>query len=346
MLKKIDIKAFKCIEEQAFELQPLTLVTGTNASGKSTLLQAILVALAAKPQKYLSHLGEVVKPYMPWEEVLCRSSNAREVEIGLITVKGDELQARISEKGAGVVYDSGEMPAYEETLFYLAADRKGPEELVPLNKEICIGQQGQFAVGYFELNKDKPIDNSLLVNQAAAKTLKAQLAWWLSKITGVECEARTEKVTSTSVRLSFSMGELGEVSPLNTGAGNSYLLKLLIMCLSAQPGQLLLIENPEIHLHPCAQSKLGEFFAFLSARGVQLVVETHCEHLINRVRYEVYQQRLAAKDVALYYKAGVHQPFLAMGILASGHFCDQAGERVNFPTGFFDSTLGELLEMG
>ena len=142
------------------------------------------------------------------------------------------------------------------------------------------------------------------------------------------------------------MGELGEVSPLNTGAGNSYLLKLLIMCLAAQPGHLLLIENPEIHLHPGAQSRLGEFFAFLASRGVQLVVETHCEHLINRVRYEVYHKRLKADDALVYYKQSSEEGFMQLGFLPTGHFCNSEGEPMNFPTGFFDSTLGELLEMG
>jgi predicted ATPase len=119
-----------------------------------------------------------------------------------------------------------------------------------------------------------------------------------------------QMVDSTRIKLSFVMGELGEVSPLNTGAGNSYLLKLLIMCLTARPGHLLLIENPEIHLHPGAQSRLGEFFAFLASRGVQLVVETHCEHLINRVRYEVYHKRLKADDALVYYKQSSEEGFL------------------------------------
>jgi predicted ATPase len=347
MLKQLDVKAFKCIEEQSFQLAPLTLVTGTNASGKSTVLQAILIGLSYLKQDKLSYLRDLVKPYVQLEDVLCRTAEARQVDIGLTTVDEQRFDTFITELAPGFRGDRDFLPyAYEETLFYLSANRGGPEELAELSKELLIGPHGQYALGYLEQHKDKPLSLELCRAEAPAQTLKAQLAWWLSYITGTECEAVTDKVTSTRIKLSFVMGELGEVSPLNTGAGNSYLLKLLIMCLAAKPGHLVLIENPEIHLHPGAQSRLGEFFAYLASRGVQLVIETHCEHLINRVRYEVYRQTLGAADAVVHYKQSPGEPFTQLGFLPSGHFCDEQDKPVNFPTGFFDSTLGELLEMG
>lgn len=346
MLKTLDITAYKCIEAESFDLAPLTLITGTNSSGKSTVLQAILVGMSYLKQEKLSYLRDLVKPYVQLDDVLCRTADAEHVGISLTTDKGEEFRVFITETLPGFTGDREKLYEYEETLFYLSANRSGPEELAELSKELKIGAQGQYALGYLEQRKDKPISPELCRSEAPAQTLKAQLAWWLGYITGTQCEAVTSKVTSTRIKLSFVMGELGEVSPLNTGAGNSYLLKLLIMCLSARPGHLLLIENPEIHLHPGAQSRLGEFFAFLASRGVQLVVETHCEHLINRVRYEVYHKRLKAGDALVYYKQSSEERFLPLGFLSTGHFCNGDGEQVNFPTGFFDSTLGELLEMG
>lgn len=346
MLKTLDITAYKCIEAQAFDLAPLTLVTGTNSSGKSTVLQAILVGMSHLKQSKLSYLRDLVKPYVQLDDVLCRTADARKVEIGLETTEGQAFTTFITENAPGFIGDQDHLYEYEETLFYLSANRSGPEELAELSKELKIGSQGQYALGYLEQHKDKPLSPELCRPEAPAQTLKAQLSWWLGYITGTECEAVTNKVTSTRIKLSFVMGELGEVSPLNTGAGNSYLVKLLITCLAAKPGHLLLIENPEIHLHPGAQSRLGEFFAFLASRGVQLVIETHCEHLINRVRYEVYRLALKATDAVTYYKQSSSEPFLKLGFLPNGHFCNGDGEPVNFPTGFFDSTLSELLEMG
>lgn len=346
MLKTLDVTAYKCIEAESFELAPLTLITGTNSSGKSTVLQAILVGVSHLRQSKLSYLRDLVKPYVQLDDVLCRTVDARQIRIGLVTKDGQKIETFISENASGCIGDRDHLYEYEETLFYLSANRSGPEELAELSRELKIGAQGQYALGYLEQHKDKPLSAELCRPEAPAQTLKAQLAWWLGYITSTQCEAVTNKVTSTRIKLSFLMGDLGEVSPLNTGAGNSYLLKLLIMCLAARPGHLLLIENPEIHLHPGAQSRLGEFFAYLASRGVQLVIETHCEHLINRVRYEVYRESLKPDDALVYYKQSAQEPFLKLGFLPTGHFFDRNGEQVNFPSGFFDSTLGELLEMG
>lgn len=100
-----------------------------------------------------------------------------------------------------------------------------------------------------------------------------------------------------------------------------------------------MIENPEIHLHPAAQSKLGEFFAFIASAGIQLIIETHCEHLLNRLRYEVYRDAITPDDLIIYYKGGITDPFQPIHVMKNGKY------DVDFPTGFFDATLTELLEM-
>ena len=100
-----------------------------------------------------------------------------------------------------------------------------------------------------------------------------------------------------------------EISPFNLGSGMSYLAKVLILCFLAKPGDVVMIENPEIHLHPRAQSRLGEFFAFLASRGVQLVVETHCKDILNSLHYQLYAEKLKADDVIIYYKASSEKPF-------------------------------------
>jgi hypothetical protein len=60
----------------------------------------------------------------------------------------------------------------------------------------------------------------------------------------------------------------------------------------------------------------------------------------------VYRQALTATDAVVHYKQSPGEPFTQLGFLPGGHFCDDQGKPVNFPTGFFDSTLSELLEIG
>ncbi|GAB1355346.1 DUF3696 domain-containing protein [Erysipelotrichia bacterium] len=363
MLEHIDIKGFKCIDEQKIVFRPLTIVAGPNSSGKSTLLQAILLSLSAARQKHIALLRDVIKPFSVFEDVFNQYTRPDKIKLQLVYDdaileltqdhnKTDLFQGNLKQMsnylaGSDKSAFDQEMPilSYEENFFYLSANRIGPQETAELNREIRVGQNGQYTIGLYELEKDKPVAEPLIVEEADAKTLKAQIAWWLSMITGQKSAVVSQKVTSTLVKLSYSIDELTQVSPLNTGAGNSYLFRILVMCLTSKPGDVLLIENPEIHLHPGAQARLGRLFAFLAQRGVQLIVETHCEHLINRIRYEIYKGNIAFDKVVLYYKPSLSKPFAEMLVNKGGHFTMVNGHEIDFPTGFFDATLEELLEI-
>lgn len=343
MLKKINIKNFKCLKSLDLSLPALTVLAGPNSSGKSTVIQAILLAFMGFEQENRLALKEVVKPYLSFESVLCYSAEEREVAVELIC--DDKFVFSLGDKGVSAVETLKEAPwEYEKSLFYLSSGRLGPEEIAIYDEELRIGANGQYAMGWFEIRKKDPIDGALLVKEASAETLKAQMSWWLSFITGVSVDMDTEKVTDSQVVVSFYVDKV-KTSPYNVGSGNSYLLKLLIMALTSKPGNLLLIENPEIHLHPAAQSRLGTLLAFLAARGIQLVVETHSEHLIHRVRHEVFRNKLPEGDFSLVYMGdtGNH---ITLKVNQRGHFCGDDGAERPFPKGFFDVSLKNLLEIG
>ncbi|TXL05750.1 hypothetical protein BMR09_09520, partial [Methylococcaceae bacterium CS3] len=86
--------------------------------------------------------------------------------------------------------------------------------------------------------------------------------------------------------------------------------------------------------------------AWLANGNIQVIVETHSEHLINKVKYQVYKKSLAAKDAIIYYKPSIKENFIELKINPLGKFIESNGENVMFPSGFFDSTLQELLEIG
>ncbi|MFA5598128.1 MAG: AAA family ATPase [Pusillimonas sp.] len=364
MLNHIEIKGFKCIDEQKIDFRPLTLISGPNSSGKSTLLQAVLLSLSASKQKNIALLRDVIKPYSVFEEVFNQYTRPDKIRLKLVYNNNAYLEfiqdrdnTDLSEedltKAEGYIFKNDNSAvdqkmhglSYEENFFYLSANRIGPQETAELNREIRVGQNGQYTIGLYELEKDKIVAKPLLVEDADAKTLKAQIAWWLSMITGHKTSVESQKVTSTLVKLSYFIDELTQVSPLNTGAGNSYLFRILVMCLTAKPGDVLLIENPEIHLHPGAQARLGYLFAFLAQRGVQLIVETHCEHLINRIRYEIYKGNIDFDKTILYYKPSLSESFSEIRVNKGGHFTMADGHEIDFPAGFFDATLEELLEI-
>ena len=348
MLTDICINNFKCFKHAKIPFKPLTLLTGTNSSGKSSVLQAVLLAYVFnRSHNTFPYLNAILSPFMVFEDIYNKFLTDKSVSIS--ANNGEEIFT-LSQEGIIESKKTNNNVIYEDNAFYLSANRLGPEELSDVHNDLRIGSDGQYALGWLHKQKDAQV-HPQLINEGIephqiSHKIVSNISWWLAYITGTNISSNTAEVTRNKVKTSFLLPDIGELSPFNVGAGNSYLLKLLIMCLTAKPGDLLLIENPEIHLHPGAQSRLGEFLVFIAAREIQVIAETHCEHLINRVRYEVYEKKISAENVIIHYKPDSLTDFHTIFIKQTGHFCKADKSVINFPSGFFDSTLSELIRMG
>ena len=112
--------------------------------------------------------------------------------------------------------------------------------------------------------------------------------------------------------------------------------------LTAKEDDLILIENPEAHLHPAGQSKLGELIALVAESGVQLFIETHSDHLMNGIRVAVAKKQLDNHNVSLFnftgntndHSAKIEQPYI-----------DERGRLSHWPDGFFDEWENQLDEL-
>jgi predicted ATPase len=177
-----------------------------------------------------------------------------------------------------------------------------------------------------------------------------QVASWIQQLSpGARLNAQRVKGTD-EVQLFYEFVGLARTSksnsyrPTNVGFGLTYSLPILVACLAAPTGSLLLIENPEAHLHPQGQVALGELLSFVAADGVQLVVETHSDHILNGIRLAVKGIKLPANDVALHFftrslKSGESE-IQSPTVLPDGRLS-------NWPNGFFDQwdrSLDALLE--
>jgi len=126
----------------------------------------------------------------------------------------------------------------------------------------------------------------------------------------------------------------------DVGVGVSQVIPVIVAALFAQPGHVVIVEEPESHLHPLAQSKLAELLAQVSKqRNVQFIVETHSEHLFRRMQTLIAKQQITPKDAAMYFverdgKAARMRPLEL----------DDFGRVKNWPEGFFGDALGETRE--
>ena len=127
--------------------------------------------------------------------------------------------------------------------------------------------------------------------------------------------------------------------PTNVGFGISYSLPIIIAALMAETNTILIIENPEAHLHPASQSQIGQFLARVASLGIQVIVETHSDHILNGVRIAVKDGIIGKDDVNIL--------FFARGAKFEGNMVIKPriykdGGLDNWPEGFFDQFEKDL----
>lgn len=342
MIKNVQVKGFKCFADEIVEFSNLTIVTGPNSSGKSSLIQAVLFSIDyslelqnGELKGYLSSLGE-------YSDLKNRVLNSEDITIQVCFSEYDDcILYNRDLQGVTVKYPH----KYQANFSYLNAQREPVTETQSKlrNEELSI--YGYNTIGYYELNKQQIIsDNfnySVFDKCPDSNTLDSHLNFWISYITEQHLDFYVEKITSTLFRSYYKIGTQ-EYKPFNLGAGVGYLVAVITKALLMKEKEIFIIENPEIHLHPKSQARLAEFFAFVARTGRQIIIETHSEHLISKLRYCVYKKQIESPQVVIQYR----QPdkFEKIEILTSGKLLNKTGDH-SFPRGFFDATLDDIFEI-
>jgi predicted ATPase len=365
MLESIHLENFKASRDVDVRLAPLTILAGLNSTGKSTLLQAI----GALRQSYdqngktdgLSLSGQLVQ-LGQYRDVLTEGTEGDAV---VVTVGENGTSYKWSFGGAPDANQLrfSETPAFPPNFItsphfqYLQADRIVPRTLYPQapqrHRDVgFLGPRGEFTADFLSLAAKKPVQKArtfpreglgltddLIVKVAPTDGLLDQVAGWLQQLSpGARLIASLVSGTD-EVLLQFSYtGQLREAAsnfyrPTNVGFGLTYSLPIIVSCLAAPEGALLLLENPEAHLHPQGQAALGELISRSANDGVQIIVETHSDHLLNGMRLAVKGHLIESKQVVLHFftrsietgEASVQSP----AVLDNGRLS-------NWPKGFFD----------
>jgi predicted ATPase len=125
------------------------------------------------------------------------------------------------------------------------------------------------------------------------------------------------------------------------GTGVSQVLPVLVLCLLSNPGDLILLEQPELHLNPSIQQRLADFFLAMSKTGRQLIVETHSEYLVTRLRLAGLKNDVNRDLHKILFVEKNEFEGTIFREVKSNNF----GEIEDWPQGFFDQATNDMREL-
>ncbi|CAL9421527.1 hypothetical protein SUDANB60_01842 [Streptomyces sp. enrichment culture] len=373
MITRLTLVNFKAFRRLELCLGPLTLLTGLNSSGKSSVLQAFALLRQSfafdritTPAEGLLLNGEFVEmgtardvlhdDFGPADDLLETDAPV----VGFVVEAGEPSQyiafydLQQPDEDVMVAQRPGLSRWLELPFQYLHADRITPAVTYPRSRQIAIdrgflGVRGEHTVNFLRHNAEREIaDGPLRHPDAISPQLLDQTVAWMQELCpGVNLQADAIEGTDF-VRLSYGFGGTAGINatrrrrPTNVGFGLTYALPIVVACLTATPESLILLENPEAHLHPKGQSRMAALLSAAAATGAQLIVETHSDHVLNGVRIAVKQGVLQPEDAVVHYFQGN-----GAGTQVVTPRIDKDGMLQEWPEGFFDeweNSLDQLLD--
>lgn len=225
-------------------------------------------------------------------------------------------------------------------IYYLGPLREKPQGLYNLEYETnpkYVGSSGQYFASVLMSEKDKTRRYIMPDgNEYEMKLGEALDEWMIHLDVASEINIDNENPFGMRVRISNMASEKADI--LNVGVGTSQVLPVLIMGLLSEEKEILLFEQPELHLHPKSQSRLADFFVQISKKNRQIIVETHSEYIINRLRYNVLKNEIPSDEVSINFFENKEATRVSLGNMT------QYGE-LNYPEGFKDQTQIQINEI-
>jgi predicted ATPase len=364
MLRNIRFQHFKRFLDTTIPLRPMTVLTGLNGGGKTSVLHGLLLLRQASagtpPPQFVQLNGPFGLELGELQDVLHR---AAEPEDGILLSVDDDSGTTHAWRFDGSDERSlnlevtGRPPTPPRALAgtarsftYLSAERLGPRDVLGAssvsNEDLYVGYQGQFTAHVLaalggKLRVSDGRLNPRTEESGGVPLLRQQVELWLSDIARpVALDAEWLPGSGvTIIRYRTPGNPVDRTRPTNMGFGVTYALPVVVAALMAPSDSILMIENPEAHLHPSGQSAIGAFLARAAADGVQVIVETHSDHVINGIRRAVGELAyLPAESVVVDFLRSNEQDepeLIQLDVQPHGELSD-------WPVGFLDQLDNDL----
>lgn len=353
MIDHLTVNGFKRLEAASLAMAPLTVLTGLNGAGKTSVIQALLLMREATRSQYVKLSGPfdlelgTAEDVVNWHRVGDMAFVLQEGGVKFDWVlgsPGDEA------RHLTVVSKPNPLPvAYQPVpgrFTYLSAERLGPRGRVDASSlpadELEIGVRGEFAAQIIETKGGRPgFDDRRHPTIEGPSLLKYEVERWLGELTRPLAIDAVHHAGADAYALRFQAPEGEWVRAPNMGFGVSYALPVVVAGLMAAAGGLVIVENPEAHLHPAGQSRMGVFLAWLASKGVQVLVETHSDHVLNGMRRAIGEHAFLGHESAVVHFFDHAVPLKVQEL----RFTERGGVS-HWPTGFFDQYQIDVAALG
>lgn len=369
MIKSVSLQNYKCFsEKKEIKLARITILYGHNGRGKSSLSQALLLIGQSMKERndldQLSIVGDLVK-LDTFEDIKTAGSKEEEVRFWINTDKeevemgfseyADKTQlgrlstliyngedrfvtqstqaATSSEEGRKVAFSTSDISVLQQlkSIVYISAGRLGPvndeirNDSLPSNK---VGTRGENLLNALSHQSTEFVD---------------YVGQWLSRIlNGGVVKIVDPKATRLELKLNSRDGDQ-LFNPVNVGFGYSYVLPVIVGTLLAEDGSIVIIENPEAHLHPGAQSRIMEFLIEQSLKkNLQVIIETHSDHVVNGMRISMKRSTLKPEDSIIQHFSYTDTKTSPEVICITS---DAKGNLSGYPDDFQDEWTSQMLEL-
>jgi predicted ATPase len=310
-------------------------LAGLNSSGKSSVIQAINTLLSY----YYS--GREITSSDHASPRLLKSKAAKDTffELDMYMEFAGNLNLRIDIDVESYALTGNSHPKETPWFQYISAARFGPQNTLGLNPEYKnaeIGDKGDYIIDYIDKNQNLRIDEKLV--KCEIPRLRENINAWLQYISpGVMLDYEIKR------DINVSYPNYSKILPTETGFGLSYTLPLITALLvpAKVKESVLLLENPEGHLHPKGQVAMGELISLTAASGKQVICETHSDHVINSIRVAVKEKKIDKDSVAILFFEKIDNDTEPHTNITSIQI-DKNGSLNEYPDNFLDQWSSQL----
>lgn len=358
----LSVEGYKCFEENtAFEFNNITLLTGANSAGKSSVIQSLLllkkiaqasiskqgpwIDLDLNDPNYALELGKYDDIKTRLDDDYDDLFNYNPIDISFVLDGGKakiELADNIeAENIVNVCSDEKSIESFKKILdngfVYLNAERMAPHYVYKNtnNADYC-DCHGTNTGNVIQRHENDNCSIKRAYSNSDKNKWSIELDNWVDYIfPGV-----TVRVVSSGDDF-YQVKVLGNAAT-NVGFGITYALPILVSGLTVPEDGILIVENPEAHLHAKAQSNMGYFLARMAAAGVRVIIETHSEHVVNGIRRMIVEGKtdMSHEDMTIYFFQNKNEKNGIKEITM-----DEIGNLSEFPVDFFDQVRQDMAEL-